>query len=173
MASTNERPPYIRNFGELLEPAPEWARKSDLDGEFAQFGKRFGLSRLGINYEIVPPGHRSSLPHAHEKEEEFVLVVRGEPDVWIDGVLYKLGPGDGVGFLPGTGIAHCFLNNTSEPVHLLIVGDANPGERLGDRAFYPVDTWIKQIHPRFWDVAPRRTLGGHDGRPRISANQLK
>jgi uncharacterized cupin superfamily protein len=164
MSTSNDRPSFIRNFSELLEPAPNWARNTDLDGQAARFGRRLGLTRLGINYEVVPPGHRTSLPHAHEKDEEFILVVRGEPDVWIDGVLHRLGPGDGVAFPPGTGIAHNILNNTDEPVHLLIVGDADAVSE-GDHVFYPVDSFMEK-HPVFWHDAPRRPLGPHDGRPK-------
>ena len=31
----------------------------------------------------LPPGTRSSWPHAEENEEEFVYVVEGEVDAWI------------------------------------------------------------------------------------------
>jgi len=154
-----ERPEFIRNFRDLLEPAPDWARETDFDCEIARFGRKLGLLRIGINYQVLQPGHRTSLPHAHEREEEFVFVLSGEPDVWIDGVLHRLGPGDGVAFPAGTGIAHNFLNNGEEPVHLLVFG-----EELGDHVFYPVDPKM-QNRPVFWHDAPRRPLGRHDGRP--------
>ena len=64
------------------------------------------------------------MPHAESAEEEFVYVLEGTPDVWIDGELFRLAPGDGVGFPAGTGIAHSFLNNTDEPVRLIVVGEA-------------------------------------------------
>jgi uncharacterized cupin superfamily protein len=153
------RPEFIANFRELLEPAPEWARDTDLDAQTARLGKKLGLTRLGVNLEVIPPGCRSSLPHAHEREEEFVFVLSGHPEAWIDGVLHQLRSGDGVAFPPGTGIAHSFLNNTDEPVHLLVVGDMH-----GDRVFYPLDPQM-QNHPRFWHEAPRHELGPHDGRP--------
>lgn len=65
------------------------------------FGKVFGLKRLGIHHELLPPGRRTSWPHAEKTEEEFVYVIEGTPDVWIDGNLHQLNPGDGVGFPPG------------------------------------------------------------------------
>jgi uncharacterized cupin superfamily protein len=92
-----------------------------------------------------------------------VFGIEGRPDVWIDGNLHRLEPGDGVGFIPGTGIAHSFLNNTSEPVRLLVVGEANKPE---NKIIYPINKelfWIKR--ESWWLDAPPRTLGPHDGKP--------
>ena len=80
----------------------------------APFGRHFGLKRLGIHHERLLPGRRTSYPHAESAEEEFVYVIEGTPDVWLDGTLHRLKPGDAVGFPAGTGICHSFLNN-SEP----------------------------------------------------------
>ena len=70
----------------------------------AAFSEAFGLRRLGIHHERLPLGRRTSWPHAEADEEEFVFVLEGEPDVWLDGVLRRLSPGDGVGFPAGTGL---------------------------------------------------------------------
>ncbi len=160
-----ERPACIGNFRELLEPTPPWSRGTDLEGEIARLGRTLGLSRIGVNYQIVPPGHRTSLPHAHDREEELVLVVSGTPDLWLDGTLHRLEPGDAVAFPPGTGIAHTFLNNRDEAVHLLIVGDANAADALGDRVSYPLNPEMR-AHPRFWHDAPERALEAHDAKPK-------
>ncbi len=84
-----------------------------------------GLTKLGIHHELLPPGRRTSFPHAESAAEEFVYVIEGMPDAWIDGELVRLAPGDGVGFPAGTGIAHSFLNNTDQTVRLLVVGEPN------------------------------------------------
>jgi uncharacterized cupin superfamily protein len=91
----------------------------------ARFGRHFGLARLGIHHERVLPGRRTSYPHAESAEEEFVYVIAGTPDVWLDGELHPLRPGDAVGFPAGTGICHSFLNNTAREVHLLVVGETH------------------------------------------------
>ncbi|STT00693.1 Hemolysin [Klebsiella pneumoniae] len=52
-------------------------------------------------------------------------MLEGYPEVWINGYLWKLEPGDSVGFPAGTGICHTFLNNTEQEVRLLVVGEAN------------------------------------------------
>ena len=71
----------------------------------APFARHFGLERLGIHHERLPPGRRTSYPHAESAEEEFVYVIEGTPDVWLDGRLHRLKPGDAVGFPAGTGLA--------------------------------------------------------------------
>lgn len=126
----------------------------------APFGRHFGLARIGIHHERLLPGRRTSFPHAESAEEEFVYVISGTPDVWLDGVLHRLGPGDGVGFPAGTGLAHSFLNNCEEEVELLVIGDrAKPENRI----VYPVNPERKPHHPDWWQDAPERPLGDHDG----------
>ncbi|MBW2245448.1 MAG: cupin domain-containing protein, partial [Deltaproteobacteria bacterium] len=52
-----------------------------------------GLVKLGVNHETIFPGGRSSLPHAHSEDEEFVFVIEGRPSLWIDGELRELAAG--------------------------------------------------------------------------------
>ena len=59
----------------------------------------------------------------------------GAPDLWLDGNLHRLAPGDGVAFPNGTGIAHCVLNNSDAPVRLIVVGERHADERV----FFPVN----------------------------------
>ena len=66
-------------------------------------GRKLGLSRIGINYEILRPKDRSSWPHAHSHDEEFIFILEGNPDMWIDGEIYPLKPGDCIGLPPGYG----------------------------------------------------------------------
>jgi uncharacterized cupin superfamily protein len=127
------------------------------------FGRVFGLTRLGIHHELLPPGRRTSWPHAEKTEEEFVYVIEGTPDCWLDGVLYRLQPGDAVGFRPGTGVAHTFINNTTSDVRLLTVGDTR---RADNQVHYPLHPKRNQeIGALHWADAPQRPLGEHDGLP--------
>ena len=96
------------------------------------------------------------------KGKEFVYVIEGEPDVWLDGHLHRLKPGDAVGFPAGTGIAHSFLNNTEAEVHLLVVGERSKAE---NRIVYPLNPDRKPLRRDWWDDHPRHTLGPHDGLP--------
>ena len=129
----------------------------------AAFSERFNLMRLGIHHERLPPGRRLSWPHAEADEEEFVYVIEGTPDVWIDGHLRHLKPGDGVGFPAGTGIAHTFLNNSDSDVRLLVVGEAS---RERSRIDYPLHPRRNlEIGERHWKDKPERELGLHNGLP--------
>ena len=158
-----DRPDFIKHYTEIEEAdAAHYKGSDERFSAGAPFGRHFGLQRIGIHHERLLPGRRTSLPHAESHEEEFVYVIEGTPDVWIDGHLHPLGPGDGVGFPAGTGIAHSFLNNTGSDVRLLVVGDRNRPE---NRVVYPVDSWRKPYRTDWWDDAPVRELGPHDGKP--------
>ena len=125
----------------------------------APFGRHFGLTRLGIHHERLLPGRRTSYPHAESAEEEFVYVIAGAPDVWLDGELHRLRAGDAVGFPAGTGICHSFLNNTRREVRLLVVGEARKAE---NRVFYPRNR-EQATRKDWWSDAPARAMGDHDG----------
>lgn len=137
------------------------------DGELmsisASFGPHFGLMRLGIHHERLLPGRRLSWPHAEADEEEYVYVIEGEPDLWLDGHISRLKAGDSVGFAAGTGLAHTFINNTEKVVRLLVVGEAS---RQRSRIDYPLHPKRNaEIGDRHWKISPPRPLGPHDGVP--------
>lgn len=162
--SEPSRPSFIRHYEEIQSDGTAVFRGTkELRSINSSFSEAFGLTKIGIHHELLPPGRRTSFPHAESDEEEFVYVIEGTPDVWIDGELFRLGPGDGVGFVPGTGIAHSFLNNTDAPVRLLVVGEANKDE---NRIVYPINPELRAIRSDWWEDAPVRPLGPHDGRPR-------
>jgi uncharacterized cupin superfamily protein len=155
-----ERPAAIIHWTQI-EEAP-WAYDTDpeLMAQNAHFGRHFGLRRLGIHHVRVPPGRRTSFPHAESAEDEFVYVIEGTPDVWLDGHLHRLAPGDGVGFPAGTGLAHSFLNNTATEVRLMVVGDR---PRPENRINYPLNPAEMAARDDAWHDAPRPDLGPHDG----------
>ena len=132
-----DRSPSIIHWSEIEEPDnSHYEGDDELMAITAPFGRHFGLRRLGIHHQRLLPGRRTSYPHAESAEEEFVFVLSGTPDVWLDGVLHRLKPGDGVGFPPGTGMSHSFLNNTGEEVRLIVIGDtARPETRCCTRSF--------------------------------------
>ncbi|RVL04757.1 cupin domain-containing protein [Sinorhizobium meliloti] len=139
-----KRPGNIKSIAEFELSYVNYPGDDEAFSLGATLSRPLGLERLGVHYEILPPGHRTSWPHAEEKEEEFVIVLSGQPDVWMDGESYRLKKFDCVAFPPGTGIAHTFLNNTANPVELLVVG-----ERIQDnRIFYP-------YRPEGWKGMPK------------------
>jgi uncharacterized cupin superfamily protein len=126
----------------------------------ASYSDLFNLMRLGIHHERLPPGRRLCWPHAEADEEEFVFVIEGTPDLWLDGHVKRLKPGDGVSFRAGTGFAHTFLNNTDTEVRVLVVGEAS---RRRSRVHYPLHPRRNaEIGGRHWKDAPARPLGPHD-----------
>ncbi len=158
------RPACIRHWKEIQEPDDaRYPDSAELLAIGSPFGRTFGFKRLGIHHMLVPPGRRTSWPHAESTEEEFVYVIEGTPDCWLDGELHRLQPGDAVGFVPGTGLAHTFINNTDTDVRLLVVGDTNRDDNQIDYPLHPARN--AAIGERHWkDLAPRQ-LGTHDGLP--------
>ena len=107
-----------------------------------------------------PPGGGDPV-HRHDAHG-FVYVLEGTPDVWLDGELHRLAPGDAVGFPAGTGLAHTFINNSGAEVHLLVVGEKHKPE---NRIVYPLNPESKAGREDWWHDAPARELGPHDGLP--------
>jgi uncharacterized cupin superfamily protein len=158
------RPPFIRCADEVAEHTHVYPQSTEPMGPVRRLGKEAGLVRIGINIQRLPPGSRSSWPHAEEDEEEFVFVIEGEVDAWIDGHAYRMIQGDLAAFPAGTGISHCFINNSAAQAVLLVGGEA---PKPGSRIFYPLNTSRRQDMPAqsWWDDVPQRQLGPHDGRP--------
>jgi transcriptional regulator with XRE-family HTH domain len=75
-------------------------------------------SRLEVIETRVGSGQGSgSSPHSHPGDEECVLVLDGELDIWIDEVHYRLGTGDSATFASRS--SHQWRNPTAEPCRLL------------------------------------------------------
>ena len=158
-----QRPDCIRHWS-ALEGADDahYPGDTELMSIGAPLGKALGLTRLGIHHKRLPPGRRTSYPHAESAEEEFVFVLDGEPDVWIDGHLHRLRAGESVAFPAGTGMSHTFINNTDQEVRLLVVGEA---EKPDNRIHYPKNAAHAATRADRWIDPPAVSLGPHDGRP--------
>jgi uncharacterized cupin superfamily protein/nucleoside-diphosphate-sugar epimerase len=164
-ASTLERPSFVKNISEVKPEEWSYPGREEKHGKELNLGEAVGLTKqFGVCLVELPPGRRSGLPHAHSAEDELGWILEGTPDLWIDGKVHRLGPGDLIGFPAGTGIAHILINNTSSPVKMVVAGSRRPGE---DRVFYPTDAARQaELKPeRAWTDAPRRELGPHDGKP--------
>ena len=160
----SKRPDFIRHWSELEgADVDHYSDSSELLSIGAPMAQLLGLTRIGIHHERLPPGRRTSYPHAESAEEEFVFVLEGNPDVWIDGVLHRLDPGFAVAFPAGTGICHTFLNNTDSDIRLLVIGEKPKAE---NRVHYPMNPEYEKTRKDAWIGVPPRTLGGHDGKAR-------
>jgi uncharacterized cupin superfamily protein len=98
-------------------------------------GDLFGLTNFGVNLTRLASGAVSSLRHAHSRQDEFVYILQGQPTLHTDEGLTRLSPGMCAGFKAGTGNGHCLINETSEEVVYLEVGDRTEG----DEGAYPDD----------------------------------
>ena len=154
----------IKHESELREPAKASYKGSDETFAMnASFSKAFGFENIGIHHEVLAPGHRTSWPHSESDEEEFVYVIEGHPHAWIQGEMHALKPGDGVGFKSGTGINHTFINDTKEPVVLLVVGE----RKSASKTYYPFHPQRKEhLGENFWQEAPKLPMGPHGGEPK-------
>jgi uncharacterized cupin superfamily protein len=158
------RPAFIVSVQDLPERAHVYPQSVERLGPVRGAGKAAGLVRIGINLQRLPPGTRSSWPHAEEKEEEFAYVIEGEVDAWIDGNLHRVVAGDLIAFPAGTGICHCFINNGTREALLLVGGDAPIAD---SRIYYPLNpTRRADLQASgWWDDVPKNPLGPHDGLP--------
>ena len=84
-------------------------------------GDAAGLKNLGVHLMTVAPGDRSSEFHCHRYEDEAIYVLTGRGTAVIGDESFKFGPGDFLGF-PGGGAAHETINDGSEPLVCLVIG---------------------------------------------------
>ncbi|OYU42438.1 MAG: cupin [Burkholderiales bacterium PBB4] len=103
--------------------------------EKRQLGDVFGLKNFGVNLTCLAPRAVSALRHAHTRQDEFIYVLQGHPTLHTDEGRMQLSPGMCAGFKSGTGNGHRLINETSDEVVYLEVGDRSPG----DEASYPDD----------------------------------
>jgi uncharacterized cupin superfamily protein len=103
--------------------------------EKRQLGEVFGLANFGVNLTRLAPHAMSALRHAHTAEDEFVYILQGWPTLYTDEGQTQLSPGMCAGFKAGTGNGHRLVNDTSQEVVYLEVGDRTPGDEVS----YPDD----------------------------------
>jgi uncharacterized cupin superfamily protein len=160
-----DRPPFIVSSADVPEQAGQYPNSAEVQAYGRAIGRAAGLERIGLHVERLPPGHRTSYPHAEEKEEEFVFVLEGEVDVWIDGHLHPMRAGDLVAFPAGTGICHTMINNSAAEARLLVGGERSKDD---NRIYYPLNPEREaQVEAgSWWHDIPLRAQGTHDGKGR-------
>ncbi|CAE6480839.1 unnamed protein product [Rhizoctonia solani] len=153
------RPSNIVNWRDQLAPAGE----GELFAYATSLSQETGLSgRFGCNLEIIPPGARSSDPHAHSVEDELVFIIQGEGLVWLDGHTFTVSSGDTIGFRGGSGLAHTIINNSNaqdeESGQDLVMWIVGENRRSEDKVVYPIHPEKSKTFPRWWKDAPIRKL---------------
>jgi len=159
------RPPFIVSSADVPEKIHRYPNSTEGMAPSRSIGRAAGLLKIGIHLVRIPPGTRTSWPHAESLEEEFVYVVEGEIDAWIDGQLVRMKAGDLAAFPSGTGICHTFINDGDREAVLLSGGEADKAE---NRIHYPLNPGRRTDLPwsRWWHDIPLAPQGPHDGKPR-------
>ncbi len=120
-------------------------------------GDLFGLTNFGVNLTRLAPQAVSTLRHAHTRQDEFIYILQGRPTLHTDDGPTPLSPGMCAGFKAGTGNGHRLINETTEDVVYLEVGDRTPG----DEGVYPDDD-LKALF-----VEGKWTFAHKDGTPYV------
>jgi uncharacterized cupin superfamily protein len=88
-------------------------------------GDEAGLKNIGVHLISIAPGDKSTEFHSHKYEEEAIYVLSGHGTEVMGETNQKIGPGDFIGF-PGGGLAHETVNDGTEPLVCLVIGQRLP-----------------------------------------------
>lgn len=102
----------------------KWEPGFDRDGYVSRrrpLGKALGAERMGATVYEVAPGERTTPYHFQYAEEEWLLVLDGEPSLRRPEGIQNLRRGDIVAFPRGPDGAHEIRNETSLPVRILMI----------------------------------------------------
>jgi uncharacterized cupin superfamily protein len=97
------------------EDRPRWRSKE------AWVGARIGAELLGGSMSELEPGARLWPYHTHHANEEWIVVLRGEPTLRTPDGERDLREGDVVCFPRGKDGAHQVANRTDEPIRVLML----------------------------------------------------
>jgi uncharacterized cupin superfamily protein len=84
-------------------------------------GKKIGGELIGATLYEVEPGNRMCPYHTHHANEEWLMVLRGEPTVRTPEGEQALREGDVVCFRRGKEGAHLVSNRTESPIRVLML----------------------------------------------------
>ena len=102
----------------------EWDATRDREGwrvKGVLVGQRIGGELIGATMSEVEPGDKLWPYHTHHLNEEWVIVLRGEPTLRTPEGEHVLTEGDVVAFPRGKDGAHQIINRTEAPVRVLML----------------------------------------------------
>jgi uncharacterized cupin superfamily protein len=109
----------------------EWDWTSDREGwrsKSTLVGRGIGGELIGATMSEVEPGNRLWPYHTHYLNEEWVIVLRGEPTLRTPEGEHVLKEGDVVRFPRGKDGAHQIINRTDSPIRVLMLSSMIQGE---------------------------------------------
>ena len=107
---------------------PEPYRSRVMPRHKRRLGDALGLTRIGINLTMLPPGKESSMRHWHTHEDEFVYVLEGEVVLRTDSGEQLLRAGMCAGFPAGATDGHQLINRSERPALYLEVSNRDPAD---------------------------------------------
>ena len=102
----------------------EWDRAEDRAGwrsKDAWIGARIESELIGGSMYELEPGDRLWPYHTHHANEEWIIVLRGQPTLRTPEGEHDLKEGDVVAFPRGEAGAHQVSNRTDEPIRVLML----------------------------------------------------
>ena len=102
----------------------EWDEPRDREGwriKEAFVGERIGGALIGASMSEVEPGNKLWPYHTHHANEEWVIVLRGEPTLRTPEGEQTLKEGDVVCFPRGKEGAHQIINRTDSPIRVVML----------------------------------------------------
>ena len=107
-----------------LHGEPEWNSTQEREGwrsKDAWVGAALSSELIGASMYEVEPGNKLWPYHTHHANEEWLLVVRGEPTLRTAEGEQQLREGDVAAFLRGKDGYHQVINRTDAPVRVLMI----------------------------------------------------
>ncbi len=111
--------------------ADEWDRTEEREGwrfKDAWVGAHTDAELIGASMYEVEPGNKQGPFHTHHANEEWVIVLRGEPTLRTPEGEHVLKEGDVVCFPRGKDGAHQIINRTDSPIRVLMLSSMIRGE---------------------------------------------
>jgi uncharacterized cupin superfamily protein len=122
---------YVRRMKTFNLNSDEWDGTRDRDGwriSAALVGQRIGGELIGATMSEVEPGSKLWPYHTHYLNEEWVIVLRGEPTLRTPEGEHVLKEGAVVCCPRGKDGAHQIINRTDSPIRVLMLSSMTPGE---------------------------------------------
>lgn len=107
---------------------PEPFRSRCLPREKRAIGDAFGLTKIGVNLTVLPPGKESSMRHWHTREDELIVVLEGEVVLRTDAGEQVLRAGMAAGFPAGAEDGHQLINRGDRPARYLEVSNRDAAD---------------------------------------------
>jgi|SRR5215210_2611916 len=108
-------------FEAAVPSTPGDARPEGFRRHHLQIGPLLGASRMGATVYELPPGQRICPYHYEYNNEEWMIVLEGQPTLRTPRGEHALRPGDVVVFPEGPAGAHDTSNRTDETVRVVML----------------------------------------------------